>query len=152
MLSVRSDVFAAMFDNEMKENSENVVEITDIEPEVMEQMIEFIYTEDCPKMTEMAEELLIAAEKYQIKQLKDICMQKLREGLTISNVSERLIFAEVHSASKLKECALMDISKQPLKVSKTEGWAFMKKHHPSLISEAFDVLAARCEEEKEDEA
>ena len=48
ILSGRSPVFAQMFEHDMKEKSTNTVEIDDIEPEILEEMITYIYTGDTP--------------------------------------------------------------------------------------------------------
>src|SRR5699024_6528915 len=44
ILSARSIVFAAMFEHETKENQENMVEIPDIDSDVFEEFLQFIYT------------------------------------------------------------------------------------------------------------
>ena len=44
VLSVRSPVFAAMFASDMKEKLENRVEINDIDVDVFEQFLRFVYT------------------------------------------------------------------------------------------------------------
>ena len=43
ILAARSPVFAAMFDNQMKESQQNRVEINDIDEEVFEKVLRFIY-------------------------------------------------------------------------------------------------------------
>ena len=48
ILSGRSPVFTQMFEHEMKEKSTNTVEIDDIEPEILEEMITYIYTGHTP--------------------------------------------------------------------------------------------------------
>ena len=44
ILTARSPVLAAMFEHEMKERQLNLVEIEDMDPEVMADMLRFIYT------------------------------------------------------------------------------------------------------------
>ena len=59
----RSPVFRAMFEHEMEESKFNRVEISDISPEVFKEMLNFLYTGKSPNLSEMAAELLAAADK-----------------------------------------------------------------------------------------
>ena len=63
ILAIRSPVFAAMFDHDTKEKQENLIEIPDIKPEVLQALLEHIYTGKVPSMDQYAEELLAAADK-----------------------------------------------------------------------------------------
>ena len=42
---------------------QNRVDITDVDPEVVTEMLRFIYTDRAPNLTRMADELLAAADK-----------------------------------------------------------------------------------------
>ncbi len=61
ILATRSPVFAAMLEHPTKEKLSDVVEITDIEPEVF-QVLRYIYTAQLPRkrLDEIAAELLAA--------------------------------------------------------------------------------------------
>lgn len=59
----RSDVFAAMFEHEMEERKLNRVAITDVDHEVLKEMLRFIYTGKAPNLDKMADDLLAAADK-----------------------------------------------------------------------------------------
>lgn len=59
----RSDVFAAMFEHEMEERKLNRVAITDVDHEVLKEMLRFIYTGKAPNLEKMADDLLAAADK-----------------------------------------------------------------------------------------
>lgn len=48
VLCARSPVFAKMFEHDMKENAMNRVDITDIEPEILEELLVYIYTDESP--------------------------------------------------------------------------------------------------------
>ena len=68
----RSQVFAAMFEHDMEEAKHNRVEVKDVDSEVMDQMLRFIYTGKAPDLERMAAELLAAADKYALDRLKVI--------------------------------------------------------------------------------
>ena len=99
ILSVRSPVFRAMFQNDMAEKRTNRVEIQDLSEEVVAQMLRFIYTGSSNldvNNPDINYELLEAAEKYQLELLKKICANKLKSTLTVENCIQNLIFAETH--------------------------------------------------------
>ena len=59
-----------MFKCEMNESKQNRVVIVDMEYKVLEEMLTYIYTGKSPNMGKMAEDLLAAAEKYDLAALK----------------------------------------------------------------------------------
>lgn len=99
-----------MFEHKMIEQ-EGVVKITDLSHEIMEEMLLYIYTEEIPKIDELAFELLPAADKYQLEDLKDRCEKKLINVLLEENVIQMLILSDMHNAKKLKKEALAYIKK-----------------------------------------
>ena len=70
LLVARSQVFAAMFEHDMEEAKHGRVEVKDVDSEVMDQMLRFIYTGKAPDLERMAAELLAAADKYALDRLK----------------------------------------------------------------------------------
>merc|ERR1719334_1459955 len=69
-----------MFHSNMKETITNEVQIDDIKPEVMAEMLLFIYagkTSNGCMNVDMAKDLFIAADKYQIDPLKNCCENQL---------------------------------------------------------------------------
>lgn len=76
-----------MFEHEMSESRNDRVNIEDIDPEVLREMLRFMfliffidwenknfqnlrYTGSAPNLERMADELLAAADKYQLERLK----------------------------------------------------------------------------------
>jgi speckle-type POZ protein len=66
--TARSPVFAAMFEHEMEERKQNRVAITDVDHEVLREMLRFIYTGKAPNLEKMADDLLAAADKVSFDQ------------------------------------------------------------------------------------
>lgn len=66
LTTARSPVFAAMFEHEMEERKQNRVAITDVDHEVLKEMLRFIYTGKAPNLEKMADDLLAAADKVRI--------------------------------------------------------------------------------------
>lgn len=66
ILAARSPVFAAMFEHGMEESRANRVQISDIEPDTLAEVLRFIYTGQVVGVDKMAQELLAAADKVSI--------------------------------------------------------------------------------------
>jgi len=73
VLAARSAVFAAMFEAGMREAQNDHVHIDDVDADVMKEMLRYMYTGTAPGIERMADELLAAADKYQLDRLKVCC-------------------------------------------------------------------------------
>jgi speckle-type POZ protein len=60
------------------------------------------YTGKCENLPSLAEDLLVAAEKYQLTQLKADCEQELIKQLNGTNSARLLLLANLHDAVQLK--------------------------------------------------
>ncbi len=89
----------------------------------MADMLRFIYTGKAPNLETMAADLLAAADKYALDRLKVMCEEALCNSLTVENVSEVLILADLHSAEQLKAQAIDFINTHHVTdVMETAGW------------------------------
>ena len=139
LLSARSPVFKAMFQANMKESESGKVTIEDIKPEIMDEILHFIYTGSLAKgavktTTEFAIELLAAANKYQLEALKDICQDKIRSVLDAENAIEFLILGEMYQANKLKDTAMMEVVYNMPEIADTEDYKRLV-NYPQLLME-----------------
>ena len=115
ILSVRSQVFNAMFQSDMIESCSKNVIIKDIKPEVVKEMLHFIYngaTSTDNVLDEMGRDLLGAADLYQLELLKNKCEEKLCSSLDVNNSVELLVLADLHQASRLRKMALKLINQK----------------------------------------
>jgi speckle-type POZ protein len=110
ILVTRCQVFAAMFKHDTKEKLSSEIEIKDVEPDVFQQLLRFIYTGrlSLATMETMAVALFIAADKYLLDQLKDKCELFLLNKMTPVNCLELLLQADFLILAKLKEEAAGD--------------------------------------------
>jgi len=104
ILCVRSPVFFAMLSNEMKEAKENAVKIPNIDGVTLKELLRYIYCNSVEDLSEVAEELVQAAEQYQLEELKQICFNYMIESLSLDNVIARFQIADhISDASDLFE-------------------------------------------------
>jgi len=143
ILAARSPVFTAMFDHDMEERKHNRVEISDVDHEVLREMLHFIYTGKATNLEKMADDLLAAADKYALDRLKVMCEEALCTNLLVDNAADILILADLHSAEQLKAQAIDFINMHATDVMDTIGWKSMISSHPHLIAEAFRALATQ---------
>ncbi|CAB3236975.1 unnamed protein product [Arctia plantaginis] len=144
ILAARSPVFAAMFEHEMEERKRNRVDITDVDHEVLREMLRFIYTGRAPNLDKMADDLLAAADKYALERLKVMCEEALCLSLSVETAADTLILADLHSADQLKAQTIDFINtSHATDVMDTAGWKNMISSHPHLIAEAFRALATQ---------
>ncbi|XP_023171794.2 protein roadkill isoform X1 [Drosophila hydei] len=143
ILAARSDVFAAMFEHEMEERKLNRVAITDVDHEVLKEMLRFIYTGKASNLEKMADDLLAAADKYALEKLKVMCEEALCVNLSVETAAETLILADLHSADQLKAQTIDFINTHATDVMETSGWQNMITTHSHLIAEAFRALATQ---------
>ncbi|XP_073843782.1 TD and POZ domain-containing protein 1-like [Musca autumnalis] len=131
ILCSRSEVFAAMFRNNFKENKTNRIEIDDIDAEVLEEMLNFIYTDkEIPK--EMANALYYAANKYQLLDLQIMCENILTNTMDVTTVLDILLFAEQNANERLKTNALDYIMKNVKDIMATTEWKELQKTNPII--------------------
>ncbi|KAG7255721.1 hypothetical protein CRUP_003580, partial [Coryphaenoides rupestris] len=90
----------------------NRVDISDVDPDVFKEMMGFIYTGKAPNLEKMADNLLAAADKYALERLKVMCEEALCNSLSVENVADTLILADLHSAEQLKAQAIDFINRQ----------------------------------------
>ena len=138
ILAAASRVFTAMFQKDRKENQTNQVDVVDVEPQVFQEMLRYIYTGKVDNSDTMAPELMAAAEKYQLEQLKNICEGTLADGLSVDNAVDLLIMADTYSAAMLKNKTLDLITSHKAEVRQTVKWKKLLKSHPTLVAEVYD--------------
>ena len=147
ILSARSPVFNAMFKTDMVEKKLQKVEIKELSPEVVAQMLSFIYTGSISEIENTPEflfELLSAADQYQLELLKKLSEEKLSSSLTVENCVRILGLAETYQASEnLKKVAMERVIRNMhgLITSNSEDWSNMIKNQPDLAIEVMKQWA-----------
>lgn len=133
ILISRSCVFEAMFSHDMKENKENEVTIPDINPKIFKKVLDFIYTDKVDDINSSAEELLEAADKYQLQRLKEMCEHSLFKILNAANAIRIMILADLHNAAQLEEFAINYVATNLIEFKNTEEYEALEENHPSLF-------------------
>lgn len=67
---------------------------------VMKELVRFIYFREVENLPSIAHKLIYAADKYQVEELKNICVDAIKSSLSIENVLESLVVAERITGTK----------------------------------------------------
>ena len=133
ILATRCSYFARMFQTKMKETNSNEVEVTDIRPEIFRLLIKYIYSGQEPKCwAEDAMDLLSAADKYGLDELKKMCESFLCCHLSSDNVIELLLLADSHNCSKLMQHATTTFKMYLGDLKNDERWKKLMRN-PDLL-------------------
>ena len=143
VLASQSPVFRRMLESDMKEQRTNVIEITDVNPQVMSDLLAYLYTGDAPSMDALANKLLVVANKYARSQLFEICENKLKTEINDTNFIDLLIFADLHNAANLKRTCLIFICCNIPSIYNSSRWKEFKQNcegHLPLLMEILEFV------------
>jgi len=155
ILAIQSPVFKAMFEHELRENEEGIVEIDDSSPDIFRHFLEYIYTS---QLTGVADDkvgqLVVLADKYQVESLTVQCLKYLCNTLTIDNVVDVFLLADkyrwIEITSDLRYRAVAFICRNLSSVMATQQhWGKLNLDHVNEILSRFANEQTR-HSEKED--
>ena len=143
VLASQSSVFRKMFEVDMTEKETNMVEMPDISPPVISDLLDFIYTGEAPNIKTLAKELLNIADKYELPKLFSMCQEELRKNIEsdVTNVIEMFSFAKLHNAEDLKRACVSIITLNIDAVQNSPGWACLTSAEEAKVL-LIDVISA----------
>ncbi|XP_029659337.1 TD and POZ domain-containing protein 3-like [Formica exsecta] len=143
-LCLKSKVFEAMFNCGLKESENKEVVITDIRYDILKELLFFVQIGYLSKTLEEIEEintireLFVAADKYDIQDLKLICEQYLIINTTEKNVVEHLKIAHLNNGKTLEEYTKDFIQLYSKDIVDTSELTLMKMY-PELLTQTEDI-------------
>ncbi|XP_014237851.1 speckle-type POZ protein-like [Trichogramma pretiosum] len=104
VLAGASPVFKAMFSHDMVENKSQLVDMADVNYEAAVEMLRYMYTGSVKTQAcSLTAEILAAADKYQLEELKNKCEKILCSNVSTENAIEILKVADKYNVSCLKK-------------------------------------------------
>uniref|UniRef100_A0A672UXM7 BTB domain-containing protein n=1 Tax=Strigops habroptila TaxID=2489341 RepID=A0A672UXM7_STRHB len=101
VLASCSPYFHAMFTNEMSESRQTHVTLHDIDPQALEQLVQYAYTAEIVVGEGNVQTLLPAASLLQLNGVRDACCKFLLSQLDPSNCLGIRGFADTHSCTSV---------------------------------------------------
>ena len=145
VLGCQSEVFKTIFKNKslMEKQSEGVMKIeeNDVNSDIMEQLLYYLYFQKVEDNKMINADLMIAADKFNVKGLLDFCTKFLESNLSVENALDVLINAELLNQKTLFDAASKFVCKNIGKVNKTSAWEEMLKKNPALIANLFSQMS-----------
>ncbi|XP_021896528.1 BTB/POZ domain-containing protein At4g08455 [Carica papaya] len=143
LLVSRSPVFKAMLENEMEESRSGTIKISDVSYEALRAFINYLYTAEACLDERMAYDLVVLAEKYQVKHLKAHCEKFLVSKLNWNNCLMNYAFAHQHNAKQMLDAALSLIIDNMDKFTKLEEYAEFVEKDPRLVVEVYEAYLSK---------
>ncbi|KAF5725299.1 BTB/POZ domain-containing family protein [Tripterygium wilfordii] len=145
VLMSRSPVFKAMLETEMEESRSGTIKISDVSYDALRAFVNYLYTAEACLDEQMAYDLLVLAEKYQVKHLKAYCEKFLVSKLNWDNSIMSYAFAHQHNAKHVLDAALSMITENMNKVTKREEYVELLQKEPRLIVDIYEAYVAKLE-------
>jgi len=140
ILAARSEVFSAMFQHPTSENQTNKVDIVDLSPNAVKLMLEFIYSGKFDENIETAMELLPAADKYLLADLRLACEKFLCLMVNLENCLDLLVLSDTHTANLLNSHCIKFVVENLQKISSTDS--LETKLNPKIMAKIIKASAA----------
>ena len=115
ILAAKSPVFRAMFTSNMKESVAKEILNEDMEPDVMEELLRCVYTDQVP--VECGCDMLIAFDRFGLISLLDRCQDSVT--ITVENAFEVFAVAEELNAKRLKMRILKFLTNREMRTQGT---------------------------------
>ena len=145
ILAARSPVFRSMFSHDLREKELSTVDISDMSLDACRGFLNYIYG-DLRSEEFLAHRLALlgAADKYDIADLKEACVESLLEDIDARNVIERLQTGHLYRLQRLKDsCLRFLVDFRKVYEMQDEFSAFLQTADRDLVAEVFQgVLAA----------
>ncbi|XWS21694.1 hypothetical protein CRYUN_Cryun30bG0076300 [Craigia yunnanensis] len=143
ILANRSPVFKAMLENEMEESKTGTIKIIDASNDAIRAFVNYMYTAEALVDEKMGCALLVLAEKYMVKHLKEYCEKFLSSQLYWENSLKSYAFAQQHNAKQLLQSALAIILENMEKLTQMEEYKELVEKDPRLVVEIYEAYITK---------
>jgi len=145
-LAQKSKFFKTALDIPMKEKQEKKIEVKDVDPEIFGKVVHYMYHETLQfdKETHL-ENILDAAERFDMEELKDEIGKQMVEALDKENVFYMAGLAELYNANLLLSKCIGYVVKENISIKEEDV-----KKHPNVCIGIIEKLRKHLDKKKED--
>ena len=146
ILAANCAYFRAMFTSGLSECDQKSVLIKGLDGEAVDSLVEFIYTSNLNVRVDNVIQLLTAADCFQLASAKVICVEFLKQHLSVTNCLEIREYADHHFCADLEFAARAFAHSNFGEVAKTEEFLHVE-YEDILALITNDFLKVESEEE-----
>jgi hypothetical protein len=139
-LAARSPVLRKALTADMLERSTGRIEIPDMSAATGREMIFYCYTGHVRQNTAVTQELLVAANKYEMRELEEYCVQALASTVNNANWTELLLLSDLCMSSNLKKRVLEYVRQNRGDIVKQKFWRQALEGRPALLGEMMQAV------------
>ncbi|CAF1865055.1 putative BTB/POZ domain-containing protein At2g40440 [Brassica napus] len=147
VLAARSKVFKKMLEeDECKTSSgKEIITLSEMKHEEVKALVEFIYSSGCGSTpcAEHARSLYLAADKYEIPHLRDLCRDELISSLNESNALDVYELAQIPFDDELNNAALSCIQMNITTIAYSDELKLFAERNPILTVEIVKACVER---------
>lgn len=132
-----------MLENEMEESRSGIIKIHDVSYDVLRSFVHYLYTAEVLLDEQLACDLLVLAEKYQVKHLKCFCEKFMTSKVNNDNALANYAFAHRHNAKPLLEAALSLIMDNMATLTERVEYKELVDKDPRLVVEIYEAYLTR---------
>ncbi|KAI4497984.1 hypothetical protein M0802_006808 [Mischocyttarus mexicanus] len=125
------------------DNEHEVIELHDIEPEIFNIMLKYIYTGDEFCVNNHAKELLVPASKFFMADLVESCVTILKLQININNALDIFVIANETEALELITDVKRFIGNNLNEIKQLDSYPDFEANHPNLLVTILNGLLER---------
>lgn len=132
-----------MLENEMVESLSGTIKISDVSYDALRAFVNYMYTAEACLDEQMACDLLVLAEKYQVKHLKTYCEKYMISKLNWENSLVNFAFSHQHNAKSLLDASQSLIMDNMDKLSKSDEYKELVEKDPRLVVQIYEAYLSK---------
>jgi len=147
VLASRSPVFRAMLLNDMEESSSSKVQPKEFDSLTISLLLRFLYRGHLEQdmLDRHAEAVFKAADYYEVADLKRACENSLMRKITIGNMLDMLVLADMYKAPDLRDSTKNLIVANSKELLKKRLWKEKLKDSPHLVFEILEAVIKKSD-------
>lgn len=145
ILMARSPVFASIYKASNAEPGKSDIRVDDIDAAVFSILLRFAYSGKLaePLTEDLAKSLFAAADKYEMDDLKEECVDFLASHISVDKALNLMVWSELVSDKRMQEAVTKFCCVQRQKICRLQQWENFAVNYPKLCA----VLTRRMIEE-----
>jgi len=133
ILAARCDYFKTIFDSSFKESSQQMIKMLEIPQNTFAELLRYIYTNLTCIDPDQVVDVLLAADRFLIEDLKVRIEKDLEKERAIETIADLLLISDQASSPRLKKSCIEFIVQDFDSFRKSEGFKRLQQDAPVLL-------------------